>query len=122
VRLAATNGSQLLYVTPGVLNATEYRAACNCDIDLENYYGKVVTRIDGDSALQWAGDYADSLGIHKDAAIRFNTLMSRSSQFPQFSAALHSLNPFVVASITFVTRYLTLPFSQQRRADVLFRQ
>jgi hypothetical protein len=94
------NGTQQYFAAASRISATLYSSLCECDLNLDDFYGRRIIAIDDLPVESFLSIYAASAGYYLDASARLNLVLAANSPFP-FQAMSFIAMPADEIRITF---------------------
>jgi hypothetical protein len=85
------NGTQHFFAAPSRISATTYSSLCNCEEDLNIFYGRRILYIDTIPVTDFLTQMASMAGFYLDPSAQLNHLLSSSSAFAFQSTAFIAL-------------------------------
>lgn len=75
------NGTQQYFSAPSLMSPDLYKALCNCDIDLNDFYGLKINYINDEPVDQYLQAMGKEYGLYLDSGAQVNNLLSSYSPF-----------------------------------------
>lgn len=84
------NGTQYIYAEKGIVDSEQYKRFCDCDLDLDKYFGRRILKINSLDVFSFLELESDEVGLYYDKNVRFNELLASHYPFQLKPSFFHT--------------------------------